>query len=124
MQKFKRAVEAMDADAIAASLAEDVVFQSPIVFHAYEGRAAVAPLLRAVATVFQDFRYTGELHGGKQTALSFTARVGDKRLEGIDLGEVNAEGLVTKLTVFVRPLSAALALAEAMKAALAKAAGG
>jgi hypothetical protein len=118
MDRFRRAVEAMDADAIVASLAEDVVFQSPIVFRPYRGRSEVSVLLRAAATVFKDFRYEGELKSERQTALHFTARVGDKKVEGIDLGELDEHGLVNKLTVFVRPLSGALALAEAMKAIL------
>jgi hypothetical protein len=35
-----------------------------------------------------------------------------------DLLEVDAEGLVTELSVFVRPLSGLLALVEAMRQAL------
>ena len=121
MQRFRRAVEAMDVEAMTASLAEDVVFSSPVVFHEYRGRATVGALLRAVAGVFQDFRYLDELTSGRQTALEFRARVGDREVQGIDLGEVNAEGLVARLTVFVRPLSGAHALRDAMKAALEKA---
>jgi SnoaL-like domain len=118
MQRFRQAVESADSDAMVASLAEDVVFQSPIVFKPYRGRETVGRLLRAVATVFRDFRYLDELRSEGQTALVFAARVGDRDIEGIDLLQVNAAGLVAHLTVFVRPLSAAHALAEAMQAAL------
>jgi limonene-1,2-epoxide hydrolase len=118
MQRFRNAVEAQDADALVASLAEDVVFQSPVVFRTYRGRAEVGGLLRVVLRVLQDFRYADELHSDRQTALVFTARVGDRNLDGIDLIEVDADGLVTRLTVFVRPMSAAQALAAAMQAAL------
>jgi hypothetical protein len=55
---------------------------------------------------------------GASTALVFRARVGDKEIEGVDLGEVDADGQVTRLTVFVRPLTATHALAEAMRAQL------
>ncbi|HEY8041704.1 MAG TPA: nuclear transport factor 2 family protein [Polyangiaceae bacterium] len=119
MVRFRRAVESGDIDALVASLSPDVVFQSPVVFKPYTGRDAVGLLLRVVATVLEDFRYVAELHGDGQTALVFHARVGDKALEGIDLGRVGPDGLVTHLTVFVRPLSASIALAEAMKAKLA-----
>jgi hypothetical protein len=118
MKRFRSAVEAGDVDAMVASLADDVVFQSPIVFRAYRGRADVGGLLRVVARVLEDFRYVDELRSERGTALVFKARVGDKEIDGIDLGEVDAEGLVTRLTVFVRPLSATLALAEAVKAAV------
>jgi limonene-1,2-epoxide hydrolase len=121
MRTFRLAVEANDAEAVIASLAEDVVFHSPVVFQPYRGRAAVGALLRCVMNVFRDFRYTDELASASQTALAFTARVGDREVEGIDLGAVDDRGLVTHLTVFVRPMSGATALAQAMQAELAKA---
>jgi len=99
-------------------LAVDVVFQSPVVFKPYVGHGAVGMLLRVVATVFEDFHYVSELHGGGETALVFRARVGDKTLEGVDWLRVGADGLVTHLTVFVRPMSGLMALAEAMRARL------
>ena len=76
-------------------------------------------LLRAVFEVFEDFRYVDELasaDGGH--ALIFAARVGDRQLEGMDLLYDDAAGRITRFTVMVRPLSGALALAEAMKAKL------
>jgi len=115
MKRFREAVEASDPEALVQSLSPDVVFHSPVRFHAFEGREMVGTVLRAVMRVFQDFRYTGELHGGHDTALVFRANVGKLELEGIDLGTVDpATGLVTHLTVFVRPLSAAQALAAAV----------
>jgi hypothetical protein len=116
MQRFRQAVEANDLDAVEACLADDVVFKSPLVFKPYVGRQQVGLVLRAVATVFQDFRYVGELGGSDgQSALLFTARVGERELEGIDLLRSDERGQVTQLTVMVRPLSAALALGEAMR---------
>lgn len=118
MERFRRAVEAKDVQAMVDCLAEDVVFQSPLVFRPYVGREAVGTLLRAVASVFENFRYVTELSGSGQTALVFHARVGSRELQGIDLGQVDANGLLTHLTVFVRPLTAALALGEAMRVRL------
>ncbi|WP_394825402.1 nuclear transport factor 2 family protein [Pendulispora albinea] len=115
MNRFRKAVEARDVEALEQSLAPDIVFHSPVRFHPYVGRAAVGAVLRAVIRVFEDFRYTGELHGDADTALVFRAKVGDLELEGIDLGTVDpSTDLVTHLTVFVRPLSAAQALAAAV----------
>ena len=53
--------------------------------------------------------------------LVFQARVGGRQLEGSDFLHARAGGLIDELVVMVRPLSAALALAEAMKAQLAAA---
>ena len=106
--------------AAVALLAEDVVFRSPVVHAPYQGRDAVAPILFAVAEVFEDFRYVREIgdDGATDHALVFRARVGTRELEGVDLLHVRADGAIDELTVLVRPLSAATALAEAMKAKL------
>jgi hypothetical protein len=49
----------------------------------------------------------------------FQARVGDKQIEGCDFIHLDDDGLIDELVVMVRPLSGALALAEAMQAQLA-----
>ena len=115
---FRRAVEARDLDAMVAALAEDVVFRSPVVFKAYEGRAAVGGILAAVLETLEDFRYTDALAGADVHALLFSARVGDRDLDGIDLLRFDDAGLVRELTVMVRPLSGLSALADAMRARL------
>jgi SnoaL-like protein len=121
MHPFGTAVAAGDIDAALALLAEDVVFHSPVVHTPYRGRDAVAPILHAVSQVFEDFRYTGEVGAPDATShvLVFRTRVGDREIEGIDLLHTGADGLVDELTVMVRPLSGALALAEVMRAQLA-----
>ena len=60
---FRQAAETGDHDEMMAALAPDIVFRSPIVFKPYEGRDAVAPILAAVFTVFEDFRYVDQLEG-------------------------------------------------------------
>ena len=118
MRAFREAVEAGDLDAVEALLAEDVVFTSPVVFKPYPGRAITAAILRAVARVFEDFRYERELAGddGRDHALVFSARVGERELTGCDFIHLNEDGLIDELTVMVRPLSGAQALAAAMGA--------
>ncbi|MEV5875474.1 nuclear transport factor 2 family protein [Streptomyces sp. NPDC052101] len=118
MHAFRRAVEAGDIDAVEALLAEDVVFTSPVVFKPYPGKAITAAILRAVSGVFEDFRYVREIGdaAGPDHALVFTARVGDRELTGCDFLHMNEDGLIDELTVMVRPLSGAHALAEAMGA--------
>jgi hypothetical protein len=115
---FRHAAEKGDHDAMMSALAPDVVFRSPIVFKPYEGRDAVAPILAAVFTVFEDFRYVDQLEGTNSATLIFQARVGDRELDGLDYLRFGQDGLVGELTVMVRPLSAAMALAETMRARL------
>jgi hypothetical protein len=118
MSSFRKAVEARDPDAMAATLAENVVFRSPVAFRPYPGKAITAAILRGVLRVFEDFRYVRELTGadGRDHALVFEARIGDVRVEGCDFLHLDEEGLIDEFTVMVRPLSAAQALAEAMAA--------
>lgn len=111
---FERAVEARDVDALVGALAPDVVFRSPVVFRPYEGRELVAKVLEAVTRVFEDFEYVQRFEENGAAALIFTARVGDRVLDGLDLLRLDDEGLVSELTVMVRPMSGLNALAAAM----------
>ena len=113
---FRLAVEAKDLEAATATLREDVVLHSPILFRGFEGRELVTGVLTHVAATLEDFRYTDELAEGDTVVLRFKARVGDRELEGIDFLELDAEGLVRELTVFMRPMSALTAFNERMAA--------
>jgi hypothetical protein len=120
MHPFRAAIEARDIEAALALLAENVVFRSPVVFKPYHGREAVAPLLLAVSQVFEDFRYESEIGApdARDHALVFNARIGDRELDGCDFLHTDDNGLIDDFMVMVRPLSGAVALAEAMKAML------
>jgi hypothetical protein len=113
--RFRRAAEAKDFAAIDELFAEDVVFRSPVVFKPYEGRDAVAMLLGAVAQVFEDFRYTDQVETDDAAALAFSARVGDRELDGIDFLNFDSDGRINRMAVYVRPMSGVNALAEAMQ---------
>jgi hypothetical protein len=113
--RFRAAAESKDFSAIDDLFAEDVVFRSPVVFKQYEGRDAIAMLLGAVSQVFEDFRYTDQVETGDAAALAFSARVGDRELDGIDFLNFDSEGRISEMAVYVRPMSGVNALAEAMK---------
>ncbi|QKG22274.1 nuclear transport factor 2 family protein [Actinomadura verrucosospora] len=116
---FRTAVEAEDLDAITRALDPDIEFLSPVMVKPYRGRDAVTALLRVLLEVFEDFRYTDELVGsggeaGAAQALVFRAAVLGKAVQGLDLLSFGETGLVTGLTVMVRPLPAAMTLARAV----------
>ena len=113
--RFVGAVEGGDPGAVAAALAEEVSFLSPVVFRPYEGKAVVATILTEGAMkVFEDFRYTDRFETDGSATLVFEARVGDRSVQGVDLLRFDAEGRIRELTVFVRPMSGVHAVAEAM----------
>lgn len=123
MRAFREAVESVFAgeggwEQAAALLADDVVFTSPVAFKPYHGKAITAAILHGVSRVFRDFGYVREIDDHPHSALVFRAEVGDTGIavEGCDFLTVNADGLISELTVMVRPLKAAQALADAMGA--------
>jgi hypothetical protein len=112
--RFRAAAEGKDFSAVDELFAEDVSFRSPVVFKPYEGREVVATLLGAVIQVFEDFRYTDQVETGDVATLAFSARIGDRELDGIDLLRFDGAGKVAEMAVYVRPMSGVNALAEAM----------
>jgi ketosteroid isomerase-like protein len=118
MKAFMEAAEGGDAAGLEALLADDVVFISPVAHRPYPGKAMTAAILRGVLRVFEDFRYEREIVGadGRDHALMFSATVAGREVQGCDFLHLDDDGLIDHLTVMVRPLSAATALAEAMGA--------
>ena len=115
MHPFRAAVEARDLDAGLALFADDATLDSPVAFKPFVGIEQVSVVLRAVIETFEDFHYTDELEGPDGThALIFEARVGEKKVQGLDLLRTGDSGEIANLTVMIRPMSGVIALAEAM----------
>jgi hypothetical protein len=97
-------------------LSDKIVFRSPVAFTAYPGRAAIKLVLKNVNTVFEDFTYHRSFFTDDHLSavLEFSARVGDKRLKGVDILKFDQEGKIEEFEVMVRPLSGLSALAQQM----------
>lgn len=115
---FRRAAESKDLDLLAETLREDVVLHSPVLFRGFEGRDTVIAVLTHVAATLEGLTYVDELADGDSVCLRFKAKVGDRELEGIDFLELDEDGRVRELTVFMRPFSALTAFNERMVARL------
>jgi hypothetical protein len=117
MHPFRSAIETGELDRALELFSPEVVFSSPVVFRPYHGRETLGVILSAVMRVFEDFRYEREIgaEGASDHALVFRARVGDRELHGCDFLHTGEDGLIDEMTVMVRPRSALLALAEAMR---------
>ncbi|MBO3752472.1 nuclear transport factor 2 family protein [Streptosporangiaceae bacterium NEAU-GS5] len=118
MLSFRQAVEARDLTALESMLSDDVVFNSPVAYRPYPGKALTAAIVRGAARVFEDFRYVREVVSadGRDHVLMFQATVHGRDVQGCDILHLDADGLIDDFTVMVRPLSGANALAEAMAA--------
>ena len=112
------AIEAGNEGAALETIADDVEFRSPAVHKPYHGKEDVEGILRLVATVFENFRYTNEWRDGRTKILFFEANVGDRDLQGVDILEENESGQIEKFTVMIRPLSGLQAVAGTMAARL------
>ncbi|MDA3642645.1 nuclear transport factor 2 family protein [Saccharopolyspora indica] len=127
VDRFRTAVEQRDAEGLEPLFAPEPRFFSPVKFTPFEGRTAVLGVFGVLLRVFDEFRYVGELHGTAETAagapadthqLIFRAVVGSKQIHGIDLIQLDDDGLIEEFTVMVRPMSAVAALGEAVQAGL------
>lgn len=109
---FKNAVEARDLDALGACFAPEALFHSPVSYGPFEGREAVMKVLSAVMRMFEDFRYGDVFDAGATAALFFEARVGDRQVQGVDHLTFRSDGLISELTVLIRPLSGLNAVSQ------------
>lgn len=118
---FRTAVESKDHAGMVAALAPGAALHSPVAFKSFQGRDEIAVLFQILLETFEDFRYTDEMVGEGTHVLVFRCRVGDREVEGLDLLRFGDDGLVDDFTVMVRPLSAGIALAQAVGPKLAAA---
>jgi hypothetical protein len=119
-ERFLVASRAHDVDGAAAELAPEVVMLNPATDEPVRGRDAVAAALRAVAAACDELRHTHLLASTARDqtplyGLVFEARIGDHRLSGVDLVEVDQSAdRITKFTVTARPIPALMALGARM----------
>ncbi len=98
----------------------DAVFHSPMAFAPYRTAPALVMAISTVSQVFDDFTYHRELvaEDGLNVVLEFSARVGDRKLKGIDLIRFDGDGKIVEFEVMVRPFSGLQALGAEMGARL------
>jgi SnoaL-like domain len=107
--------------ALEGLLADDVVFQSPVVHTPQVGKAIALKYLSAAARTLNNdsFRYINEWYGGASAVLEFETTVDGILINGVDLIAWNADGKISRFKVMVRPLKAIQLLHQLMMQALA-----
>jgi ketosteroid isomerase-like protein len=117
---WHRLVRTNDASGLAALLADDAVFHSPVVHTPQRGKAIVARYLGAAFHVFFNptFRYVREITGPSDAMLEFETEIDGVQVNGVDLIRWNDAGLIVDFKVMVRPLKAINLIHQRMAAML------
>jgi hypothetical protein len=113
IERWHRIALERRADELAGILAEDAVFESPVVHTPQVGRAIVEAYLRGALQVLntEHFRYGDEWFseagtGAGSAVLEFFSEIEGIKINGIDIIHWNQAGLITHFKVMVRPLKA------------------
>jgi hypothetical protein len=105
--RWRAAGEARDAGAAVAVLAEDVRLISPITDQfVFAGRAQVHTLLDVALDAIDAITYTDQVVEGRTAALFYEGVIGGMRLHEAQLLRLGEDGLITEITLFIRPLPA------------------
>lgn len=116
IENWHKAMNVRDPSALDTLLADDVVFQSPVVHTPQKGKAITKLYLSAAMKVLGNdaFRYTGEWFGPTSATLEFETTLEGISINGIDMIGWNDKGQITSFKVMVRPLKAVNKLHEMM----------
>lgn len=113
--RMLRAMEARDLDGMIATLAPDVVLNSPITGRvAFHGHEEMRELMQAHFATVKDLRYFADVGDTRTRAQFYRANVNGRQVEAATRIEVNEQGQISEITIYYRPLPALTALAAAL----------
>jgi hypothetical protein len=106
---------------LAALLADDVVFYSPVVHTPQVGKLITTQYLAAALHVFGNdtFRYVREVAGERDAVLEFLVEIEGISVNGVDMLKWNDAGQLVEFKVMLRPLKAVNLIHQKMAAMLA-----
>lgn len=106
VERWHAIVRERDPRGLAALLANEVVFHSPVVHRPQPGKAITTVYLTAAFHVFfnESFRYVREITGPRDAALEFTVTIDGVEVNGVDLLRWNDDGRITDFKVMIRPM--------------------
>lgn len=108
LAQWHEVVHTRDAAKLAAVLAEDVVFHSPVVHTPQRGKAITTLYLTGALHVLntEHFRYERQILGEHDALLEFVTELDGLTVNGVDLIRWNDAGQIVDFKVMVRPLKA------------------
>jgi hypothetical protein len=99
-----------DKDTLTRLLAEDVVLYSPLGDEPFTGREAVVETIQTVNRLAADDSYKEVLSGETHHAAFFRLQIEDAAVNGIFYVLLDADGKITEVTIFWRPLPSGVEL--------------
>lgn len=105
---------------LAALLADEIIFHSPVVHTPQAGKATTTKYLTAAYYVFlnDSFRYVREIVGDSDAMLEFQVEIEGISVNGVDIIKWNDEGKIIEFKVMLRPLKAVNLIHQKMLAML------
>jgi SnoaL-like domain len=116
IERWEQVVKSRDLDLLDQLLADDVVFESPVVHTPQVGRAITRAYLVAALQVLNspEFRYVGRWLGEQSAVLEFQTLLTGLTINGVDIISWNSEDRINRFKVMIRPLRAINAVHQAM----------
>jgi hypothetical protein len=117
---FRVAWETRDLDVLASRFADDIELRSPLLAAPFRGRAAATEVYGAVFEALGAITWVAETATETGRIFQWSAESGGRRFDGIDVLEIDGDGRITAITVFIRPLAGLGAFAAAAGPAMAR----
>jgi hypothetical protein len=117
--RFARAAESGDPAQIAALLAENVTFHTPILTQDLHGKDVTLRFLGEATRVIANLAYTGEVTDGTRVFLFWTGVVDDREISGVTVLADDTGGLIGDITVLLRSWGVVANFRDTMLRALA-----
>ena len=115
-KKWHQIIKEKNIDLLRDILDDEVVFYSPVLYKAQEGKDLTMMYLMGAMKILLNgtFKYINEVHSEDYSVFEFTAMVDQIEINGVDIISWNKEGKISQFKVMIRPYSAINMLKQKM----------
>ena len=117
---FQNFCTSKDLSAWVGALSEDVVLRSPLFRATFHGRGDAAELYEVLLATLGDFSVVEKFVSDSGSAVLWQATAGSRRIDGIDVFQLDEDGRIREAQVMVRPLVGLAAFSVAVGPELAR----
>jgi hypothetical protein len=117
--RFARAAESGDPTQIAALLADEVTFHTPILTQDVHGKDLTLRFLGEATRIIEDLAYTSEITDGERSFLFWKGTIDQREISGVTVLAGTSDGLIADITVLLRSWGVVANFRDTMLRALA-----